>query len=248
MLWWLGHRLVFYPQQQWDADIVRLAAPAEEFSFRSSDGLILSGVWFPARNPLGVMVYCQGNAGNISHRLPVVETWRDRLRYHVLLFDYRGYGKSDGRPSEEGIYLDTLAAFREARRRTTWNPVLAARSLGTVPAIRVAAEDKARGLVLDSPLASASAMARRMFWIPGLHRLAGFDLDNLTAVRAVRCPILILHGSRDEIIPLEQGRAVYEAAVAPRQFVVLEGQRHNDSREQPETIRRLEEFLAVLDG
>ncbi len=241
----LERRMVFFPTRAWDVD-PGLAAPAEPVRFFSQDGIELSGLWMPAEAPRGVLVYAHGNAGNLSHRIPTAMAWREHLKVSILLFDYRGYGRSQGSPSEEGIFLDTLAAFHEAQRLGQLAPILLGRSLGTVPVIRVAAQEEARGLILDSPLASAAAMARRVLPLPGIGYLATFRLDNLTQIEKVTCPLLVMHGEFDEVVPLEQGRQVYEAAPDPKTFILLKGMGHNDDRMSPELMQQVAAFLEGL--
>ncbi len=251
LLWlaapWLERRLVFHPTRTWDLDPA-LAQPAEPVTFRSSDGVSLSGLWMPATAPLGVLLYAHGNAGNLSHRIPTAHVWRDRLRLSILLFDYRGYGRSEGSPSEEGIFLDTVAAFEEAKRLGGDNPILLGRSLGTVPVTRLAAREEVRGLILDSPMTNARDMARHVLPLPGIGYLASFRLDNLEEIAAVRCPLLILHGEYDRVVPLQQGRRVFEAAATPKRFLLLEGDGHNDDRTRAGVIEVFAEFVSKLNN
>ncbi|MGE3167076.1 MAG: alpha/beta hydrolase [Planctomycetota bacterium] len=249
LLWlalrWLEGRMTFAPTRPWEVDLDAVTPPVEEIAFAAEDGVRLSAVWLPHSTPKGVVVMCHGNAGNISHRFGIAEEWRN-LGYSILLFDYRGYGKSAGRPTEAGLILDARAAYHEARLRGGTTPIVAGRSLGTVPAIRLAAELTTRGLLLDSPLASAAEMARQILPIPGLPRLLSIRLDNLESIRHVRCPILILHGVDDEVIPFDQGRQVFDAAPEPKQFVPLLDTGHNDSRESPRVLAAIARFWASL--
>ena len=223
---WLEWRALYVPTREWDSRIT-LPESAEEVEFDSTDGVKLSGLWVPAREPWAVILYCHGNAGNLSHRIPVAERWSD-LGISVLLFDYRGYGRSEGRPSESGLLRDARAALAEARRLGGEEPVVFGRSLGTVPAVRLAVEESVRGLVLDSPLASAADMAGELLPIPGLRYLIAAEFDHLAWISQVRYPLLVLHGEHDEMIPISQGRAVYAAAPEPKRFVVLRGSGHNN--------------------
>ncbi len=244
----LESRMVFFPTQRWDFQADRFA-PAEELLFPSGDGLSLSAVWLPAESPRGVILYCHGNAGNLSHRLPTASLWRRELGFSVLLFDYRGYGRSQGRPSEEGIVQDTVAAFDQAVRLGGQPVVIYGRSLGTVPATRAAGQRPAAGLILDSPLTSAKDMASRVLPLPGIGYLSSFELNNLESIRRVTCPVMVIHGEWDETIPLQQGRRVFEQAPHPKEFLLLEGGRHNDERSNPRILGRFREFLeSVADS
>lgn len=252
LLWlgvrWLERRMLFAPTREWEMSLDDIEPPAESISLETEDGVKLSAVWLPHAEPRGVVVLCHGNAGNLSHRLPTVESWRD-LGYSMLVFDYRGYGKSEGKPSEKGLLLDTRAAYHAAVRLGGEPPILVGRSLGTVPAVLIASELPTRGLMLDSPLANAATMASHVLPIPGLSKILSVRLDNLEAIAQVRCPILILHGAQDEVIPFDQGRLVFDAAPEPKQFLPLANLGHNDSRDDPrilDVIRRFWDSLPRL--
>jgi fermentation-respiration switch protein FrsA (DUF1100 family) len=220
--------------------------PARGLEFHSADGVGLSGIWFPADGRNGVVLYCHGNAGNLSHRGEVVEVWRDQLNFSVFLFDYRGYGQSEGSPTEEGIYLDTVAAYQQVRKLSDQLPIVVGRSLGTVVATRLAGSYPVRALLLDSPLASASAMASHMFGIPGLGLLIRHRLDNVRMIRKMDRPLLILHGERDSLVPMSQAREVFTSARGKKEFLVLAGQGHNEPRDQPEVVSKLRDFVDRL--
>ena len=241
----IERRMVFFPSREWAVDPWELGLEARELTFAAADGTRLSGLWLESPEPQGVVVYAHGNAGNLSHRIPIAEVWRRELKLSVLLFDYRGYGRSQGVPDESGILLDTLAAYDEAVRLGGEIPLVAGRSLGTVPAIQVAAERQVRGLLLDSPMASAARMAPRVLPLPGIGHLVSIKLDNVGRIGRVQCPILILHGELDRVVPIEQGREVHNAA-REATFVSLEGLGHNEPRTTPEILNHLRDFVASL--
>lgn len=224
-----------YPAGVWDPG--ELGVVAEEHSFRTTDGLTLYGWWFPARSSDGgtvtdapVILWAHGNAGNLTGRAPHADVLA-RQGLSVFVFDYRGYGKSEGSPDEDGVYLDAEAAYAYLTERLTVPArliVLLGRSLGSAPAARLATRVPHAGLILVSPLPSAQRMARRIFGglpVDWLAR-ARFPVTGWVAER--RTPLLIIHGDRDEVIPLSYGREVYEAAAEPKRFVELVGVGHND--------------------
>ncbi|MGD8815702.1 MAG: alpha/beta hydrolase [Acidobacteriota bacterium] len=224
-----------YPEGVWDPGA--LGVVAEEHSFRTADGLTLYGWWFPARAPDGdvdadppVLLWAHGNAGNVT-----VRAWHaDVLAQHglsVFVFDYRGYGKSEGRPDEEGIYIDAEAAYAyltEQLAVPAWRIVLLGRSLGSAPAARLATRVPHAGLILVSPLPSAQRMARGMFGGLPVDLLVRARLPVTRWVAQRHTPLLVIHGDRDEVIPIIYGREVYEAAAEPKRFVELAGVGHND--------------------
>ncbi|HIN79503.1 MAG TPA: alpha/beta hydrolase [Planctomycetes bacterium] len=240
--WWLERRMVFIPSVAWDKP---LPDEAEEIEFASADGTELSGVWFPAEEASAVLLHCHGNAGNISHRFHVARHWQD-LGWSVFLFDYRGYGRSHGKPTEEGMIADARAAIAMARRLSGNDVVAYGRSLGTVPAVVLACEGETVGLILDSPFLDAQAMAREILPIPGLGKLLRIGLDNSSRIGSITCPLLVLHGEEDEMVPLEQALEVHRLAPEPKRLVVIPGGRHNDSRQSGVALDAVREFLAEL--
>jgi hypothetical protein len=200
--------------------------------------LILNGWWFAARIAAGeaapgeapVLLWAHGNAGNVTARAAHAQALAHR-GMSVFVFDYRGYGKSEGTPDEPGIYRDADAAYTflvQEMGIPAPRIVLYGRSLGSAPAARLATRVPHAGLVLVAPFPSAKRMARRMF--------GGLPVDWLTRTRFPvaewvarrRTPLLVMHGDRDAVVPLEFGREVFAAAADPKQWVTLAGAGHND--------------------
>lgn len=179
--------------------------------------------------PRPVAVMFHGNAGNISHRLDKARALRG-MGLSVLLFDYRGYGKSAGRPSERGLYLDGDAAVREALRRVGGDArrlVYFGESLGCGVAMEAALRNPPGALVLESPFASTAAMGRLVYpWLPA-DLLVRQRFDNLGKAPGLKTPLLVLHSPQDEVVPYAMGRLVYFAAPEPKSFVETRGG-HND--------------------
>lgn len=243
----LDRFFVFHPEPWIDRDWARASGlPLEEVWLRAEDGTRLFG-WY-VENPAApaVLLWCHGNAGNIIHRLHnLAELYR--TGFSVFLFDYRGYGRSEGRPSEEGVCLDALAAHRyvtATRRVPPERLILFGRSLGAAVAGDLAVKRPAAGLVLESPFPSVAAVVRAHYFGLPLHWLLGSDFDLLGKLRLISIPVLVIHGDRDDIIPLDLGRAVFEAAREPKSLYVIPGADHNDTYVvggQP-YFRRLRQF------
>lgn len=226
-----------YPLGVWDP--AQLGVDATEHSLRTADGLTLYAWWFPARGDGDrdadagnepVLLWAHGNAGNLTGRAVHADAIAQR-GLSVLVFDYRGYGKSEGRPSEQGIYRDIEAAYEFLVNELGVAPqriVLLGRSLGAAPAARLATRVPHAGLVLIAPVPSARRMARRMFGGLPVDLLvrARFPVTEWVAQRAT--PLLVMHGDADDIIPLDYGREVFAAAAEPKQFVTLANAGHND--------------------
>lgn len=240
--WWMEKRMVFVPSAAWDEP---LPTGAEEIGFVSTDGTELSGAWFPAEEASAVLVQCHGNAGNISHRFHIASHWQ-KQGWSVLLFDYRGYGRSKGQPTEAGIIADARAAIATARRLSGKNVVAYGRSLGTVPAVVLATEGEACGLILDSPPLNGPAIADAIMPIPGMGMLMQTRLDNSGRIGSITCPLLLLHGDADQIVPYEQGAELYRLAPEPKQLVKIPGGGHNGQRHSGVAFEAVRDFLAGL--
>jgi len=256
----LENSLVFFPARyspgEWTPR--RLGVNAEELSFRTADGLTLHGWWFEANPrvpstdtgavagaagegaPSGrsgadgsfapVLLWAHGNGGNLVGRAPHAQVLADE-GLSVFVFDYRGYGRSEGNPNEAGIYVDMEAAYEflvQERGIAAERIILLGRSLGSAPAARLSTMVPHAGVVLVSPLPSARRMARRMFGGLPIDVFATADFPVVDWVAQRSTPLLIFHGDRDEVIPLAYGREVFEAAADPKELVMLAGAGHND--------------------
>ena len=241
--------MVFFPTAALEASPRDWGLDYRDLAIRTEDGVQLHGWYIPANGARRVLLFFHGNAGNISHRGESIAIFH-RLGLDVLIIDYRGYGRSQGVPSEDGLYRDARAAWRwitEDRGVAPADIVLFGRSLGGVVAAQLAAEVEPEGLILESSFSSARDAARAIF--PLLSRVAvlRLRLDAASALRKARCPILVLHSPDDEIVPYDLGRRLFAAAPEPKRFVDLRGG-HNDGflRSQPGYERALGEFLADL--
>ncbi len=239
-------KLVFYPSR----DLARSPAHHnllfETITLETADHERLHGWWIPADHARGTVVVCHGNAGNIGDRLDLAEMLHG-LRLNVLLFDYRGYGKSTGTPDEEGLYRDAEAGWREALRRGNGNPLhtfVFGESLGTGPATWLATQNQVGALLLEAPFTSIPDAAARHFpWLPA-RRLTRTKFDNHSRIAHIEAPLLILHSPQDEVIPFDQGRALFEAARAPKTFTELDGG-HNTARliSRAAYLQAIDDFL-----
>ncbi len=182
------------------------------------------------------MLWFHGNGGNISHRVDELALVHARLGANVFIFDDRGYGKSEGSPSERGLYRDARAAlaYLQTRPEPASKPgpgqiVYFGRSLGAAVAIELAAEQPPAGLVLVAPFASLGEMARIAYPFLPLKWLLGNRYNSEARISQLHQPVLIMHGDQDEIVPLSQGEKLLEAANPPKKFQVLPGAGHNDT-------------------
>jgi len=228
----LDHRYVYFPAPWQEADWAgQFHLPLEDVQFQADDGVSLHGWFVPAPDPVAVMLWCHGNAGNIIHRLENIAELH-RRGISVFIFDYRGYGKSQGRPSEAGLSRDALAAYEVVTQRYGVKPerlILFGRSLGAAVATELATTRSAAGLILETPFPSVQAMVRAHYGVLPLHLLLEARYDLVSRLPDVRVPILVIHGDSDRIVPLALARQVYEAAPSPKAFYLIHGADHNDT-------------------
>ena len=229
----LDRQYVYFPAPWEPRDWAALSGlPLEEVWFSAKDGTRLFG-WFlaaPGEGSAPVLVWAHGNAGNITHRLdPLAELYRRGLS--IFLFDYRGYGRSEGVPSEEGLYLDGLAAYDHLVNQRKLSPdriIAYGSSLGAAVAGELARQRPLAGLILETPFPSVEAVARSAFRGLPAHLFVRARFELARRLKEVRVPVLVLHGDRDSMIPFELGRAVFDAANEPKEFVTVRGADHND--------------------
>lgn len=231
----LDQFFVYHPDSWKDQDWkVRSGLPLEDVWFQAADGARLFGWYVEAAADRTVILWCHGNAGNVINRL-------DNLRYlygqglSVFLFDYRGYGRSQSlRPSEEGLYQDALGAYDYLTRQRMIRPeriVIFGRSLGAAVAAEVALHKPAAGLILESSFPSIEAVAKFHYGGLPLHWLLGAEFRLIDRLPQLSLPKLVIHGDNDDIIPIELGRQVFDAAKPPKFFLPVRGADHNNTYE-----------------
>ncbi|MBI4428771.1 MAG: alpha/beta hydrolase [Ignavibacteriales bacterium] len=188
--------------------------------------------WFaPSESAHATLVISHGNAGNISHRIDIIKRLQ-RTGFNVLMFDYRGYGKSEGSPSESGIYKDGRAAFdyaRSLREVDSSRIILWGTSLGGAVAVDVATQRPAAAMILESTFSSAIDVAKTVYPYLPVHLLMQTRLNSFDKIPRVHIPVFMMHGDRDSVIPFELGKKLYENVNAPKEFYVIRGADHNDT-------------------
>ncbi len=222
-------RLLFFPSRALVTTPARYGFAFESVEMKTEDGETLHGWWIPAEAERAVVLFCHGNAGNISHRLESVEIFH-RLGLSVLLFDYRGYGQSTGKPSEAGLYDDGEAVWRyltQTRRVDPGKVVVFGRSLGAAVAIDLAARYTPGALIAESGFTSAPDVGARHYPILPVRLLSRNHFDNLSRIAAAQAPVLIIHSRTDGIIPFDHGQRLFEAAPPRKVFLEIKGG-HND--------------------
>ena len=238
--------MIFFPVDEFYQTPPDWGLDYEDVSLTTSDGLRLHGWYLPHQDSNKVLLFFHGNAGNISHRGESLAVFHE-LGLNVLIIDYRGYGRSQGSPSENGVYRDARAAWdylRQSKGFASTHIILFGRSLGGAVATRLAANVQPGALILESTFGSARDMAAAVF--PLLHRLIflRFRFNSAQVIKRVESPLLVLHSPDDDIIPYRQGRRVFEAANEPKRFVKMRGD-HNSGfvQSQPAYKSELNEFI-----
>jgi len=218
-------RFIYYPSRALAADPASVGLGFRDVTFAAADGVPLHG-WLIAGRVPTTLLYSHGNGGNIGDRVRIARLLVDQLGVGVFMYDYRGYGRSQGAPSEAGLVRDAVAARAALLREgvAAEHLVYFGRSLGAAVTVDLAVAHPPRGVVLESPFASVRAMGNAV--LPGAGLLFRTRWDSLAKIAGLRAPLLVIHGETDEVVPFAQGRAVFEAAPEPKTFVTLRGSRH----------------------
>jgi fermentation-respiration switch protein FrsA (DUF1100 family) len=229
-LYFMQSKFVYSPIRQIPYTPAELGLDFEDVYFRTSDKLLLHGWFVPAPNSTFTVLYCHGNGGNIMFYLDTVNLLNG-LGLNCFIFDYRGYGQSQGRPSEAGTYLDTRAAFRwltKTKKIPREQIIVFGWSLGGSAAAYLASKTRPRGLVLEGAFTSYRDIGACYYPYIPVRLFARFDYPTIDFIRRVRCPVMVIHSREDETIPFEMGLELYDAANEPKEFVELHGG-HNDA-------------------
>jgi fermentation-respiration switch protein FrsA (DUF1100 family) len=225
----LQSRFVYFPSRTLVADPSDVGLAFETINIETTDGVRLSGWFVPHDKARGVVLFCHGNAGNISHRLESLQVFH-RLGLDVFIFDYRGYGQSQGSPTERGTYEDVRAAWKyltQERNLLSGRIILFGRSIGGAIASNLAREHTPGAVILESTFTSMPDLAADIYRLPLVRRFTRFNYNTEEYIQEVDCPILIIHSRDDDIIPFSHGRRLSEMAAEPKRFLEITGT-HNE--------------------
>lgn len=241
--------MIFFPSNDLIETPTDWGLPYEDVTLLTKDKVRLHGWFIPRQGASRIVLFFHGNAGNISHRGESVAIFH-RLGMNVFIFDYRGYGASQGKPSEAGMYQDARAAWQyleHEKRFDTSQVIIFGRSLGGAVAANLAAEVQPGALILESTFSSTRDMANVV--LPVISRLVPlrFEFNTEDAIKRVTSPLLVVHSPEDDIIPFRFGEKVYHAANQPKTLVKIQGD-HNAGflLSQPGYEQALGKFLASL--
>ena len=225
-MWLAQDRFLFHPRAEMGPPAAFGLDEFRRVTFRTSDGVELVGWLHQAATSDKAILFFYGNADALPPYAGFFRTFAE-AGYSVLGVNYRGYGGSTGAPSEQGFYRDAAAALAFLGQRVPSENVLAiGRSIGSGVVVDLAARERLRAIALISPFASVTEVAADAFWYLPVRVLMPDRFDSLTDIRKVTAPSLILHGDRDTLIPIAQGRRLHDSANGPKRFEVLEGADH----------------------
>ena len=243
----MENQLIFFPSRYPAGEWEPAGIKYEDAWFTSEDGVKLHGWYVPCEKSRAVILFCHGNAGNITHRAGVLEILHDYVGASVMIFDYRGYGRSEGKPSGDGVLSDARAAraWLAEREKIPENEiVLLGESIGGAVAADLAARDGAKGLVLESTFDALPEVAAFHYpWLP-VRWAMRTRLDSASIINKYKGPLLQSHGDADRIVPMRFGRRLFDAAGGPKQFLKLPGHGHND----PMPMEYYDALSSFLDG
>jgi fermentation-respiration switch protein FrsA (DUF1100 family) len=246
----LENRLIYRPTLAHEDWVPAPFSPVEDINLTLADGTNIHGWWCPEEGAEGVLLFCHGNAGNLSHRGTGIREVQKRLGQSVLIFDYPGYGRSAGRPTEQGCYAAADAAYdwlTQTKGIRADQILLYGGSLGGAVAIDLASRKPHRALVVDKTFTSMPDVAQSLYpWLP-VRWLMRNRFDNLAKIRLCRQPVFIAHGTTDDLVPFVHGKRLFAAANEPKVFLCLEGCGHNDPL-PGEFFESLRGFLARVEA
>ncbi|NOY88633.1 MAG: alpha/beta hydrolase, partial [FCB group bacterium] len=223
--------MIFYPKKDFDASPKEFNLQWENVDIPVGNKENIFGWYFPVTNSNAhkVVLFCHGNAGNISHRLSTVQFFVG-LEINVFIFDYRGYGQSKGESKESNLYTDARLCYKWLVERKNFQPkdiFILGRSLGGAVAIDLATKVACGGLIVESSFTSATELGKKIFpWFP-IKSLVKYRFDSIDKIDLVNCPLLVAHSPEDDMIPFYMGEALFEKAKKPKKFFRLNGL-HNE--------------------
>ena len=222
-------RLLYFPLRGISATPSDIGLTYQSVRLTTDDGVNLSGWFIPAEPERAVVLFFHGNAGNISHRLDSIATFH-RLGLSTLIIDYRGYGQSEGRPTEPGTYRDAEAAWHYLVQECQVPPnklIIFGRSLGGGVASWLARQHPPAALILESTFTAATDVAAQVYPFLPVRQLSRIHYDTLSRLPEIHCPILIVHSPDDRVIPYSHGQRLFAAANEPKKFLEIRGD-HNE--------------------
>jgi uncharacterized protein len=225
LLYLLQTKLIFFPEKL--PETFKYTSSGTELFLETSDHEKINALFFRGTRP-EVILYCHGNAGSLDNWQFVAEDFKN-AGYSVLIFDYRGYGKSTGSISEEGVYNDALSCYEYLREHYKESEIIVyGRSIGTGVAVNLCSKREVKGLVLEAAYTSLVNLAREKFglFFPGIYLRTRFD--NIAKINQIKCPLLLIHGTEDSLIPPSESQLLLNAFNGKKKLFLIKGGGHND--------------------
>lgn len=240
--------LIFLPSSDLMITPDQAGLQAQDLWMDTEDGERLHGWIFPKEEAEYIIILSHGNAGNISGRIDIAK-FLNELGLAVILYDYRGYGKSSGKPSEEGMYLDVEAVANFVKTEIGYSEkqmIMYGRSLGGAVASFAATRFNVGGLVLDSTFRNLKLMVKDLYpFVPA--SLARYEFSTESYLKQVSVPVMIMHSPKDEIADISQGKYLYDLAEKPKKFVELRGGHNENFHASTDILRESwKEFLRII--
>lgn len=235
---YIENHTLFYPTKDIAYSPDRMGLKFEDLFFTTDDGVKIKGWFVPCVGAKRTILFCHGNAGNIGHRVEKLKFFND-MGCNVFIIDYRGYGKSNGAPSEAGFYKDAEAAYDHLLSRGIAPDQIIGygESIGGAVIVDLASKKRMRGIILDSTFSSVKDMVRVSYgFVP--HWLFRSRFDSESKIKSITIPKLIIHSVNDEIVPLQLGRKLYDAASSPKEFLEIYGGHNSNFYESNDILRK----------
>ncbi len=241
----LEKKSIFFPYREIEATPKEIGLDFEDIYIKTSDNKLINAWFIPHPDSEKVILFFHGNAGNISYRLDKIQ-YLYQLGVDVFIIDYRGYGNSQGKPTEKGVYLDAKAGYKHLLKKKNISPqdiIIYGESLGSVVGIDLASSFKVGGLIIAGGFSSGPDIGKLIYpYIPKF--LFPNILNSLNKIKKVRVKKLFIHSKEDEIVPISLADKLYQAAGEPKEFITTQGG-HNYGLLACEgrCLKRLESFL-----
>jgi hypothetical protein len=237
---------IYFPVREIDITPKDIGLEFEDVYFFSSDGAKLNGWYIPTKGSRATLLFCHGNAGNISHRIEAIDMFCS-IGLDVFIFDYRGYGRSQGSPTEKGLHADAHAAYTyliDKRKLNEGTIVVYGKSLGANVAVELCSKIRPAALISESAFTSALEMGKKLFPFLPIKWFITIKYDALSKIKDITVPKLIIHSEDDEIIPFHQGRKLFEASPEPKEFYPMRGG-HNEAifQEKEDFVNKIDAFF-----
>jgi fermentation-respiration switch protein FrsA (DUF1100 family) len=249
---WFERSNVYFPYRSVESTPELVGLPYEDIYFQTEDGVKINAWFVPAAGtPRATVLFCHGNAGNIGHRLEIISMLHD-LGLNVFIFDYRGYGRSKGFPSEKGTYLDALAAYNYLKARDDVDAekiIVHGKSLGGNIAVDLATKVSPRAVITESAFTSIGDIGQEVYPFLPIRLITTMKYDSLSKIDKLNMPKLVIHSEDDEIIPFHHGQKLFDKANEPKELYRMRGS-HNEAIfvYRDEYLERIDGFLKEKGG